>query len=294
MSLLLDREFLRTLEQLTLLSREGFSGAMGIDHRSRNRGSGLEFADYRRYSYGDDPRFLDWNVYLRLGKLFLKLYQIEEQIPVRVLLDCSASMAFGEGAEEKFAYAQRLAAVFSFVALLHLDTAAIVPFAEHMAKPIVAAGGRDRFWPIAHFINELRCAGRTDIVRSVKDFLGHFTSRGVVVLISDFFDDDGCERAVNMLRFAGHDFVLVHLHTAEEQRPREHGELLLEDIESGTRQPIDCSPESAAAYEAAFEEFSQRLRRLAVRNGGRYVRAATSVPYQAFVLDGLRSDQVLA
>src|SRR5213594_4445948 len=91
-TLLLDRDFVQTLEQLTLLCRQHLSGTVGTNHRSRNRGPGLEFADYRRYSFGDDPRFLDWNAYLRLGKLFLKIYQTEEHIPVRVLLDCSRSM----------------------------------------------------------------------------------------------------------------------------------------------------------------------------------------------------------
>jgi len=83
---LLDREFLKTLEQVTLLCRTDLAGAVGAEHRSRTHGPGLEFTDYRRYSFGDDPRSLDWNAYLRLGKLFLKIYQTEQHIPVRILL----------------------------------------------------------------------------------------------------------------------------------------------------------------------------------------------------------------
>src|ERR1700689_928018 len=90
--LLLDREFLKTLERVTLLCRTDLSGPVGADHRSRSHGPGLESADYRRYSSGDDPRYLDWNAYLRLGKLFLKIFQTERHVPVRILLDSSESM----------------------------------------------------------------------------------------------------------------------------------------------------------------------------------------------------------
>ena len=131
--LLLDREFLKTLEQVTLLCRTNLSGAVGPEHRSRTRGPGMEFADYRRYSFGDDPRSLDWSAYLRLGKLFLKIYETEQHIPVRILLDRSESMDFGDEGESKFLYAQRLAATFAYLALLHLDTTAVIPFAEPAA-----------------------------------------------------------------------------------------------------------------------------------------------------------------
>ena len=103
--LLLDREFLKTLEQVTLLCRTDLAGAVGAEHRSRTHGPGLEFSDYRRYSFGDDPRSLDWNAYLRLGKLFLKIYQTEQHIPVRILLDRSESMDCEAEEESKFLYA---------------------------------------------------------------------------------------------------------------------------------------------------------------------------------------------
>src|SRR5512140_1030105 len=135
--LLLDRDFLRTLQQVSLVCRQNLSGTIGTDHPSSNRGSGQEFADYRRYSFGDDPRFLDWNAYLRLGKLFLKIYQTEEHIPVRVLLDTSRSMD-PDNDGEKFVYAKRLAATFAYLALLHLDTSVIVPFAEGIGRNLIA------------------------------------------------------------------------------------------------------------------------------------------------------------
>jgi uncharacterized protein (DUF58 family) len=292
--MLLDREFLKTLEQVTLLCRTNLAGAVGPEHRSRTRGPGMEFADYRRYTFGDDPRSLDWSAYLRLGKLFLKIYETEQHIPVRILLDCSESMDCEGAAESKFLYAQRLAATFAYLALLHLDAASVIPFADRLNKPLVVSGGRERLWPVLQFLSEQSCAGGTDLFGSIKEFMGSFISRGIVILISDFFDEAGCERGVEMLRSAGHDFVLLQVHSIEEQHPSASGEMILEDVETAAQRTVECSPQSAALYERRFQEFSGRLRRIALRNGGRYARAVTNIPYQDFVLRSLRSGQVLA
>ena len=293
--LLLDREFLKTLEQVTLLCRTNLAGAVGPEHRSRTRGPGMEFADYRRYSFGDDPRSLDWSAYLRLGKLFLKIYETEQHIPVRILLDRSESMDCEGAAESKFLYAQRLAATFAYLALLHLDAAAVIPFADRLNKPLVVSGGRERLWPVLAVPERTVVRGRHRIyLARSRSSWATFPSRGIVILISDFFDEQGCERAVEMLRSAGHDFVLLQVHSAEEQRPSATGEMILEDVETAAQRTVECSPQSSALYERRFLEFSDRLRRLALRNGGRYARAVTNIPYQDFVLRSLRSGQVLA
>src|SRR5215831_13997325 len=222
----LDPQFLRTLEEITLVSRDDLSGVVGADHRSRNIGPGLEFSGYRRYSSGDDPRSLDWSAYLRLGKLFLKTYRTEERVPIRILLDCSESMRCDPA---KFSYALHLTAAFSYLALLHLDTVAIAPFAARMAKPLVVSGGRDTFWMIAEFLGNLIAPGPedsgTDLYHSAKEFVSRFPSRGTALILSDFFDEDGTQRAVGMLRMAGHDLVLVQVYTPQERRPDAFGEL---------------------------------------------------------------------
>ncbi|HVZ59586.1 MAG TPA: DUF58 domain-containing protein [Terriglobales bacterium] len=292
--MLLDREFLKTLEKVALVCGNDLAGGVGSDHRSRERGSGLEFADYRGYSSGEDSRYLDWNAYLRLGKLFLKLYEAEQNIRVYILLDCSASMDCEEAGESKALYAQRLAATFAYLALLRLDTTVVIPFAERMGTPIITAGGRNRFFSVLSFLSELTCEGRTDVYRSVQGFLERFPSRGMVFVISDFFDEEGSNGAVQMLRSGGHDVVLIQVHSAEEQRPTMFGDFTLEDAESGAKQVVACTPQSAALYERAFLDASERLQRLVLRNGGRYARAVTSIPYQDFVLRSLQTNRVLA
>lgn len=287
----LSPDFLKTLEELTLLSRDDLSGVVGADHRSRTHGPGLEFSDYRRYSSGDDPRSLDWNAYLRLGKLFLKTYRTEERIPIRLLLDCSESMNCEPG---KFSYALHLAAAFSYLALLHLDTVAIAPFATRLSKPLVVSGGRDVFWTVAKYLGDVTAGGQTDLYFASKEFLARFPSRGTALILSDFFDDEATQRSIEILRMKGHDLVLVQVHTPEEQRPSSYGELQLEDAETSQQRTVECSPESAAAYERNFSEFCLRLQRVALRNGGRYARAVTSLPFEEFVLRGLHRSRVVA
>jgi hypothetical protein len=124
--------------------------------------------------------------------------------------------------------------------------------------------------------------------------MNSFSSRGMAVIISDFFDEEGCERAVKMLSSAGHDLVLIQVHSAEEQKPSAEGELILEDVETGALRVVECSPTNTALYELRFSEFCENLRLLALRNGGRYARAATNIAYQEFVLRTLRASQVLA
>jgi len=290
----LNRDFLKTLEEITLISRDDLSGHIGSDHRSRVHGPGSEFSDYRRYTSGDDPRSLDWNAYLRLGKLFLKTYQIEERISIRILLDCSESMNSGSGRVNKFTYARHLTAAFGYLALLHLDTVAVAPFASRLKKPLVVSGGRDAFWPIVEFLNSIPCGGETDLCYSTKQFLAEFPQKGTVLIVSDFFDEEGCERSVEMLRRTGHDPVLVQLHTAEERCPSTFGEFILEDAETGAKLLVQSSPDSAAAYERSFMDFSGRLEKLAIRNGARYTRAVTDNAYEEFVLRGLRKSRVVA
>ena len=256
---------------------------------------GLEYADYRRYSAGDDPRYLDWNAYLRLGKLFLKIYETERHVPVRILLDRSESMGYDDATKAKFLYAQRLAATFAYLALLHLDTVSVIPFADRIGKLRLSSPAAETvFGPCWNFLAAQSCGGPTRLYESVRDFLRTFSTPGIVFVVSDFFDEGDCERSIEALRGAGQDFVLVQVHSAEEQRPILTGDLILEDVETGAQRALESSKESVSLYERGFVEFSERLQKLAARHGGRYARAVTSVPYQEFVLRGLRTSRVVA
>ena len=126
------------------------------------------------------------------------------------------------------------------------------------SKPVQVAGGRENFWPVLQFLSDLTASGGTDLYRCAKEFVANFPSRGIAVVISDFFDEEGARRSMEVLRSAGHDFVILQVHSADEQRPSAFGELMLEEAETGVRRTIECSREKAALYEKAFLEFSEQ------------------------------------
>src|SRR5215217_7616623 len=140
---LLDRRFLEKLERLTIHWEKSFSGLVGGHNSSRFAGSGQEFLDHRNFHHGDDLRAVNWRAYLRLEKLFLKMFQVEPRVPVRMLVDISASMTAHGGV--KFDMARKLAASLCYVGLVRLDTIELHGFSNRLTHRIFSSGGRHRF-----------------------------------------------------------------------------------------------------------------------------------------------------
>ena len=224
---LLDREFLERLERLAIHWQRSFPGLVGGHNRSRFAGGGQEFLDHRHFHQGDDLRAVNWRAYMRLDKMFLKMFQIEPRVPVRMLVDTSASMAAGLG--EKFTFARRLAAALCYVGLVRLDTIQVLPFASHLREGKVSGGGCHRYRLAAEFLEGLQPGGVTDFHAVVREFLNEYPQRGLVILISDFLDDSGCEKALQYLADYGNELMLVQLWTDEDRTPPWNGEVELTD-----------------------------------------------------------------
>src|SRR6185312_11027924 len=140
---------------------------------------------------------VNWRAYMRLDKMFLKMFQIEPRVPVRMLLDTSASMAAGSG--EKFLFARRLAAALFYVGLVRLDTIQVLPFSGKVREGKTAGGGRHRYRAISEFLQSMKSEGVSDFLAVVRQFLNENPQRGLVIIVSDFLDDSGCERAIQYL-----------------------------------------------------------------------------------------------
>ena len=147
---------------------------------------GQEFLDHRQFHHGDDLRAVNWRAYLRLEKLFLKMFQVEPRIPVRILLDCSNSMITGDR-RSKFDYARKLAAALCYVGLVRLDTICIQPFGQDLGDAFLCGGGRHRFIPAVKFLEQLKPAGRTNYFQIARDFIAKYPQRGLLIIISDFW-----------------------------------------------------------------------------------------------------------
>src|ERR1700751_4543329 len=148
---LLDPEFLTRLEQLELVSRKIFLGRMKGERRSKKKGQSVEFADYRNYVVGDDLRHLDWNLYARLDKLFIRLFLEEEDLHFYVLIDNSLSMDFGN--PTKLQYAKQVAAALGFIGLVNMDRVVIEAFNNRLTQSLPAIRGKRSLWRLLDFLN---------------------------------------------------------------------------------------------------------------------------------------------
>jgi uncharacterized protein (DUF58 family) len=271
---LLDREFLERLERLTIHWQRSFPGLVGGHNQSRFAGGGQEFLDHRHFHQGDDLRAVNWRAYMRLDKMFLKMFQIEPRVPIRLLLDTSRSMA---STEEKFLFARRLAAAMVYVGLVRLDTIQVLPFESNLREGKSAGGGRHLFQPISRYLEALQPSGVTDFQSVVRQFLNEYPQRGLVIVISDFLDDGSCSKALQYLADYGNELMLLQVWADQDRTPPWQGEVEMVDSESGAKLRIQVDAEARRKYTEAFDAFSAELKEIAIRNQGKYAGISTAV-----------------
>ncbi|HTS65589.1 MAG TPA: DUF58 domain-containing protein [Candidatus Acidoferrales bacterium] len=282
---LLDREFLEKLERLTIHWQKSFAGLVGGHNRSRFPGSGQEFLDHRNFHHGDDLRAVNWRAYMRLEKLFLKMFQVEPRVPVRLLLDTSASMLAHGGA--KFDYARKLAGALCYIGLVRLDSIEVHGFSNRMANRVLASGGRHRFSRVMEGLSAMTAQGVTDYMAVVREFIGAFSQRGLVIVVSDFLDDKSCERALQYLCDFGHELMLLQVWADEDRTPPWVGELELRDAETGAAMKLDFDEDARRRYLQSFDGYCAALQAVALRSGGRWAGIATSQPLESVVFGDL-------
>jgi uncharacterized protein (DUF58 family) len=282
---LLDREFLEKLERLTIHWQRSFAGLVGGHNRSRFPGAGQEFLDHRNFHLGDDLRAVNWRAYLRLEKLFLKMFQVEPRVPVRMLIDVSDSMLAYEG--RKFEFGRRLGAALCYVGLVRLDTIEIHGFSNHLTHRIFSTGGRHRFTGVMDALAALQPGGATDYHAVVREFIGSYSQRGLLIVISDFLDDGACERALQYLSDYGHELMLLQLWTDEDRTPPWTGELELRDAETGADLKLDFDDAARERYTRSFDAYAAMIQNMALRSGGRYAGISTSQPLESVIFGEL-------
>jgi uncharacterized protein (DUF58 family) len=282
---ILDRKFLEKLERLALRWQRSFPGLVGGTNRSHFSGPGQEFLDHRHFQHGDDVRSVNWRAYLRLEKLFLKMFQVEPRVPVRLLLDVSESMT--TGAIPKFDYARGLAAALCYVGLVRLDSITVRPFSDRFGDPFLCNGGRHSVGPALRYLEALRPGGRTNFMEVARQFVAATAQRGLIIVISDFCDERDCSRPLEYLADFGHELLLIHVWAEEDRTPPWEGDLDLRDAETGGTLEIALGPRARQAYTEAFDGWARSIQQAAARQGGRYIGLSTSVPLEEAVFGPL-------
>jgi uncharacterized protein (DUF58 family) len=283
---LLEPEFLRKLEQLSIVSKRVFTGQLKGERRSARRGTSVEFADYKNYTHGDDLRYMDWNTFARLEKLFLKLFVEEEDLHVYMLVDGSQSMLYGSPA--KFDYARRVAAALGYIGLTNFDRVGATIFAERMKDHMPAVRGKQQVFPYFNFLERATAGGQTSLAASLKEYALRTRRAGVAVLISDFFDPEW-ETGLKALLHRRFQVTVVHVLDRTEVRPEYLGDLKLVDCETGEEREITVSQSLLREYQKAVDGFCGGIRETCRRYGADYFQAVTDQPFEDLILKWLRA-----
>ncbi|MFN0090521.1 MAG: DUF58 domain-containing protein [Acidimicrobiales bacterium] len=285
MTPLLEPRLLARLERLQLGTRRPLAGALAGEHRSPRHGASLDFADYREYHPGDDFRRIDYHLYARLDVVLLKLFEAEDDVTVRLLIDTSGSML---GA--KLAVAQRLAAALGFVALVRRDVVTVHTFPLERTPPRFV--GRGAVGALFAHLAGLRAEGRTEFAQAAAHVLARPGPPGLTLLVSDLLTDEW-EAGIRRLPARGGDLAVAHVLDAEELPADLVGDLELVDRETGQTVAVSLSAEAFGAYRARSEAWSAEVAERCRQAGAAYTRVRADDDLEALLLGRFRQQGVL-
>jgi uncharacterized protein (DUF58 family) len=293
-----DSAFLAKLEQLYLLSKKIFRGEHRAERRSRQTGSSLEFADYRNYTRGDDLRSIDWNAYGRLDRLFVKLFEEEQDLHIYLLVDASASMWWRPEARRaetpKLQQAIRIAASLAYIGLVNLDRVNIQWFGRGLNGDLGLTRGKSQFHKVLRFLSQPpQLAGETSLLETCRAFTRLAPRRGLVFVLSDLFDPAGYEEALSLLRFAHFDVHLLQVLEPRELEPTESGDLRLQEDEHGRTMDLTADEGLLQRYRAEVRGFVDGLAGFCRERGMSHIVTPTDVPFEELVLKVLRDGLLL-
>lgn len=290
-STVFDEGFLRQLERLLLLLKSPVRGGLKGGRRSVKRGQSVEFADYRDYALGDDLRQLDWNVYARLERLFVKLFVEEEDVTITLLIDASASMASGQ--PEKLLFAKRAAAALGYIGLASEDRVAVSALGGRSSRRQTPLRGSGRVFRLLSNLSAIQpTAGETDLVAAARHAAAQLHGRGVVVLMSDLLDP-GADRVIRELAATRSELIILHILSPDELDPPLEGDLRLVDVETGDGVDITADLATLDAYRNRLAAWKAAFADLAAKRRASYVDLASDVPLNDLIFAELRRRRVL-
>ena len=286
---LLEPDFLRRLEQWSLAVRRSYSGQFGGERRSTRHGHSVEFADFRHYVPGDDVRFVDWNLYARLERLFLKLFLHEQELNVHVLLDLSESMTFGTPPKQLLA--RKLAAAMGFLALAHQDGISVTvgtPEGAERARRFPLCRGRSSINRLMRFLQDAPAGGALSINDFVRQNLIRIRGPGMIILITDFFDPAGFESPLSAIISGRHEAIVLHILDQEEWEPKLRGDLRLVDSEDDSAAEVSITSAVLKRYRRRVEDWTRDIGLFCRRRGLTYLRVLGDVTPEDVILKTLR------
>jgi len=283
---MLDERLLQQLNTLHFMVRHNVIGRVGGRHLSKRKGLSLDFAEHRSYLPGDDYRYIDWNLYGRLDRLFVKVFSREEDYPVYVLFDLSKSMGIGN----KLQRAQELAAVLGYVALKDHNRFGVYPFSQRLEVECawLARSGWKHTLPFFDYVRQLKLAGETDFNHALNQFAHSGLARGQVIILSDMFCEAGYEEGLVALRTAGFAVLVFQLMAQQDVAPRLDYEVWLTSSERGPARRRLGGPEAVQSYLRSVTRYCTQLQEFCHHHEVGHLRLLTQLPLEQVVLEQLR------
>ncbi|WP_428306260.1 DUF58 domain-containing protein [Lacipirellula sp.] len=287
--MLTDPAFIRRLDSLYLLARKVLGGSLQADRKTRQRGTGITFADYSEYYHGADYRAIDWRVFARFESLVIKLFELEEDATVYLLVDSSRSM------NSKYLYARKLAAALGYIALRSLDRLAVYGLADRLNPLLdVCRGGAKTIEFLRALDRAETFGGDTDFTSCARVFQARHRRRGLVIVVSDFLFPSGFEEGLRYLQYHNHEVFCLQVQDEHDVRCDWKGDLELECVETGQRKRVTVTPREARRYEQAVAEWNDGLRACCARTGIGLASTLTDPPFESVIQDILRRGGLVA
>lgn len=302
---LLTSELISKISRLDYTSKKIFAGKLKGERRSKKRGESVEFADHRPYVTGDDLRHIDWNIFGRLDRLFLKLFLEEEDLALHIVIDASASSDCGE--PSKFLFMQRTAAALGYIGLVNLNRVTVSVIGgrirtggdngENGAAPaeppfplyaIRDLRGRRRTHDLGRFLCSIEPSGSLPFTEAAKRIALSRRGKGVMVVLSDFFIKEGYETGLRLLVGRGYDLFLLQTLSPQEVEPNIAGDLRLKDVEDGDLTEVTISAPLLKRYKANLAAYNDQLREFCARREMTMLTVRSDTPVDTLILDYLR------
>ncbi|MAI73105.1 MAG: DUF58 domain-containing protein [Rhodopirellula sp.] len=280
------------IRRLELKARRVVEGFLSGMHRSPYFGQSIEFLQHRQYTRGDEIRHIDWKVYARQDRLHIKQYEEETNLRLTLLVDRSASMAYGEGELNKFDYSASIAACLGYLALRQKDATGLYTFDTDIRGTVPAKSNQQQLPRILSMLDSVGADGRTDLTRVAKQVAQGIPRRGLVIIISDLLGVDNLMDGLRVLRQRGHDVALFHVLHDDELDFQFNGATRFEGLE--TEEFLNCNPRALRdGYLEALDEFLNSTRRACGRLSIEYMQVRTSEPLDAVLAKFLATRQLL-
>ena len=294
----LNDEFFSRLETLSLELRADLAGFFGGKHLVRTYGQTVEFADYREYMLGDDIRRIDWNLYSRFEKYYLKLFTDERQMHTQIFIDCSASM--GKNIPEKANYTIGVAAALGYLSVHNMDKVSFKLInGEKAEDPFGTIVGKRAFFNAISTLENLEFGGESDIQKAIVSCPNLGSNDGLAIIISDFFTESDWKKAVDYLSYMKKQVVLIQVMTPDETDPTYSGRVNLIDIESaGLEDPknmrLKIDRSNHAAYDQALRHHREELRTFCASRGAEFISVSTEYPLEKMLFKELLKVGIMA